>query len=1211
MRCSLTCLAAIGLSAGLFAESQVANGYNWQYEHIPDGVRITSGSPVDGTFPKRLTVPGTLGGSPVLEVQCRSIEGDLAIQEIVLPQSLRRFDSSTWTSILSNDFFEYYNWNTEVYKERTTPLTVRFTGPAVSEFRANTWWYNDRAMVLFVYPESGAYQQSWEEMLKWQSFYRVAGDGAIWEGDGLTVPQYEPNLDARAAELKETLLAKYGTDANAKAAVDALMTLFELNADAGVRKALKKFGLTADGGVWTWDANDYDETNLYQPNDGVKVMTSDKVQAKITSAIASLAKIPATWGGMRLTDEDFSFIDGAICFDGADALLLKATLEGANAAFWLAKTYDLPVNYKNPWAYIEEATKLKGTDDASWAAAPKCPGEGGKFLESSSFQVGYIGDDLLLRLTFKPESGVEASDLLGAIYSLFLDYEDTGEVKVSLSAGKATARLWVSREMLAEGTYAIDAGKGTLTITLPGLADEMKTEPLNQWDVYYDYDGISGWHLFGGKKEIAVWLLESPKFLTKEKGGSSELKKAKSFAEQMLTTAPAALDALWEREVNDDLHLFNAPAGMTEADIKARKELAAQLKASLNTPTQVTTLGERLYLAPLFSENRPDRNHLPEINEKGAFVPGTAPDPSFCDILPDRGDGVIDPDPDPSEPDVDPTLPTISVTTEGAGTVKGAGAYKVGKKVTLRAKAEKDHVFAGWYGADGQPVASEGKDYRDTTLRYVMTEEDVSFTARFVSKADDAAIAIACALPEDGYAAGTQLSLPVVVTSQSLPRVSARKLPSGLRYNSKTQCIEGTPKKPGVFTFTVSVTNASKAKLEETFTLKVKNFVSEQIPVADSYAFQAGVTTPLDLSAIGDVRVSGLPAGMRWDAKTGTIIGTPKRPGTYTVTFVKGKEKASSTFEVADWADPTLEVEVEPETMAGAEVLWPVLTDSGNQVSARGLPSGVRLRRITDKVTKLVTFQLEGIPTKPGQYTLEVTAKNGGKKSITRTYAVTVLPNAYADTYRGLLLDGQGVAAAMALYSITGGEKIIKLDENGRGAEALRGGGGEGGRSGHGDGCADVIAVQRDAEGGVGVVAQFAADEATICGLGLEVPAAQVVRNPVFQEGQVRPEGHRPGFGDGDVQMGLERGRPGVPAFPVQVLAGEGRGHVVVPSPPAVHHEDAELGKVQRRGDLVVVQITIIEPALDLKLEGDADLASGGAGGEAEEGGAHSPVARE
>ena len=1008
MRRSLTCLAAIGLSAGLFAESQVANGYNWQYEHIPDGVRITSGEPVDGTFPTTLTVPGTLGGSPVLEVRCGSFEGNIAIQEVVFPQSLRQF-SSTEESLLSYDFFED---SSNDYKARTKPVTVRFTGPAVSGFWAEWYGEDDQSLVLFAYPESGEYQQSWEEMLKWQSFYRVAGDGAIWEGEGLTVPQYEPNLDARAAELEATLLAKYGTDANAKAAVDALMTLFELNTDSGVRKALKKFGLSADNGVWTWDADDYDETNLYQPNDGVKVMTSDKVQAKITSAIASLAKIPTTWDGMRLTDEDFPFIDGAICFDGADALLLKATLEGVNAAFWLAKTYDLPVNYKNPWAYIEEATKLKGTDDASWATAPTSPGEGGKFLESSTFQVGYIGDDLLLRLTFKPEAGVKASDLLGTIYSLSLDFEDTGAVDVKLSDGKASAWSWDYWETLAEGTYAIDADKGTLTITLPGLADEMRKEPLNHWDVYYAYDGISGWHLFGGKKEIPVWLLESPKFLTKEKGGSSELKKAKSFAEQTLTSTPAALDALWAREANDDLHLFNAPAGMTEADIAARKELAAQVKASLNTPTQVTALGERLYLAPLFSENRPDRDYLPDVNEKGAFVPDTEPDPSFCDILPDRGDGVIDPE--PSEPEDDPTLPTISVATEGAGTVKGAGAYKVGKKVTLRAKAEKDHVFAGWYDADGQPVASEGKDYRDTSLRYVMTEEDVSFTARFVSKADDTTIAIACALPEDGVAAGTELSLPVVVTSQSLPKVRAKKLPSGVRYNSKTQCLEGAPKKPGVFTFTISVTNASKAKLEETFTLKVQNFVSDQIPVEDSYAFQAGVTSPLDLSALGDIRVSGLPSGLRWNSKTNTIIGTPKRPGTYTVYFVKGKEKASATFEVADWADPTLEVEVEPETMAGAEVLWPVLTDGGNKVSARGLPSGVRLKKITDKVTKLVTFQLEGIPTKPGQYAIEVTAKNGGKKSITRTYAVNVLPNAYADTYQGLLLDDQGGAATLA-----------------------------------------------------------------------------------------------------------------------------------------------------------------------------------------------------
>lgn len=1014
MRRSLTCLAAIGLSAGLFAESQVANGYNWQYKHIPDGVRITSGEPVDGTFPTTLTVPGTLGGSPVLEVRCMSIKGDISIEEVVFPSSLRWFDLGDGMPLFDFSFFADYS---DGIKERTEPLTERFTGPAIPPgLWTDCAW--DISLEQIAYPEDGEFKQSWEEMLKWQSFhiekYANGGGGAVW--DYVAVPQYKPNLDDRAEEIKETLLAKYGADANAKAAVDALATLFELNSESGVRSALKKFGITVDNGVWTWDEEDYNETDFYQPNDGVKVLTSSSVQKKITSAIASLAKIPATWDGMRLTQEDFPFIDGAICFDGADALLLKATLEGANAAFWLAKTYDLPMDFKNPREYLVEATKLKGTDDASWAAAPASPGEGGKFLESSTFQVGRIDDDLLLRMTFKPEAGVSASDLLDSVQSIFLDFRDVEQIGVFLAAGKATARLWDYYfpwwEELAEGTYVIDPDKGTLTITLPGFADGL-TEAITDWEITYDWNSNNrGWVLFGGKKTLPLWLLESPDFLTKNKGGSSDLKKAKSFAEQTLTTTPAALDALWAREANDDLHLFNAPAGMTEADIVARKELAAQVKASLNTPTQVTALGERLYLAPLFSENRPDRDYLPDLNEKGAFVPDTEPDPSFCDILPDRGDGVIDPE--PSEPEDDPTLPTISVSTEGAGTVKGAGAYKVGKKVTLRAKAEKDHVFAGWYDADGQPVASEGKDYRYTSLRYVMTEEDVSFTARFVSKADDTTIAIACALPEEGVAAGTELSLPVVVTSQSLPKVRAKKLPSGVRYNSKTQCLEGAPKKPGVFTFTISVTNASKAKLEETFTLKVQNFVSDQIPVEDSYAFQAGVTSPLDLSALGDIRVSGLPSGLRWNSKTNTIIGTPKRPGTYTVYFVKGKEKASATFEVADWADPTLEVEVEPETMAGAEVVWPVLTDGGNKVSARGLPSGVRLKKITDKVTKLVTFQLEGIPTKPGQYAIEVTAKNGGKKSITRTYAVNVLPNAYADTYQGLLLDDQGVAATLA-----------------------------------------------------------------------------------------------------------------------------------------------------------------------------------------------------
>ena len=299
----------------------MANGYNWQYKHIPDGVRITSGVPVDGTFPTTLTVPGTLGGSPVLEVRCMSIKGDISIEEVVFPSSLRWFDLGDGMPLFDFSFFADYS---DGIKERTEPLTERFTGPAIPPgLWTDCAW--DISLEQIAYPEDGEFKQSWEEMLKWQSFhiekYANGGGGAVW--DYVAVPQYKPNLDDRAEEIKETLLAKYGADANAKAAVDALATLFELNSESGVRSALKKFGITVDNGVWTWDEEDYNETDFYQPNDGVKVLTSSSVQKKITSAIASLAKIPTTWGGMRLTDEDFPFIDGAICLHRRGDLLRR------------------------------------------------------------------------------------------------------------------------------------------------------------------------------------------------------------------------------------------------------------------------------------------------------------------------------------------------------------------------------------------------------------------------------------------------------------------------------------------------------------------------------------------------------------------------------------------------------------------------------------------------------------------------------------------------------------------------------------------------------------------------------------------------------------------------------------------------------------------------------------------------------------------------
>ena len=65
--------------------------------------------------------------------------------------------------------------------------------------------------------------------------------------------------------------------------------------------------------------------------------------------------------------------------------------------------------------------------------------------------------------------------------------------------------------------------------------------------------------------------------------------------------------------------------------------------------------------------------------------------------------------------------------------VAGGGKYPFGKKVTVKATANKGSVFMGWYDGEGELVA------QTASYSYVTTAEDVTFTAMFVTAAEDKA----------------------------------------------------------------------------------------------------------------------------------------------------------------------------------------------------------------------------------------------------------------------------------------------------------------------------------------------------------------------------------------------------------------------------------------------------------------------------------------
>lgn len=165
-------------------------------------------------------------------------------------------------------------------------------------------------------------------------------------------------------------------------------------------------------------------------------------------------------------------------------------------------------------------------------------------------------------------------------------------------------------------------------------------------------------------------------------------------------------------------------------------------------------------------------------------------------------------------------IPTINVTLEGDTEkckVTGANkAYLVGKKVSLMAKGPKGTAFVGWF-RDGEPWPSE-EEFLEPKIKYVMTAESLNLVAQF--KAEE--VSVACDTSA-GCVVKEKVSFPVIVDCESgIKSVSAKKLPSGLKYNKKTGCIEGAAKKAGSYPFSLTVTTKAGSKVTQSFALTVR-----------------------------------------------------------------------------------------------------------------------------------------------------------------------------------------------------------------------------------------------------------------------------------------------------------------------------------------------------------------------------------------------------
>ena len=213
-------------------------------------------------------------------------------------------------------------------------------------------------------------------------------------------------------------------------------------------------------------------------------------------------------------------------------------------------------------------------------------------------------------------------------------------------------------------------------------------------------------------------------------------------------------------------------------------------------------------------------------------------------------------------------------------------------------------------------------------------------------------------------------------------------LPEGLSLNPQTGLISGTPLIEGLFPFSVraaSDENSFPGDFKQ-FTLAVEPPVDlPRMDLIEPRLLYAGTTVLIPLSSDPEATafiVSGLPAGLFYDAETQTLYGTPSRIGKFTTRIIPQLDDenglgADFTFEVRSPLNgPKLIGSRElSATMGDVFTYSPMVQTSEGDTflfaSASGLPRGLTLD------TK--TAQIQGTPLETGTFNLSITpvSENG------------------------------------------------------------------------------------------------------------------------------------------------------------------------------------------------------------------------------------------
>ena len=236
-----------------------------------------------------------------------------------------------------------------------------------------------------------------------------------------------------------------------------------------------------------------------------------------------------------------------------------------------------------------------------------------------------------------------------------------------------------------------------------------------------------------------------------------------------------------------------------------------------------------------------------------------------------------------------------------AGKVTGSGLCAEGKKVTLKATANKGFVFMDWRDGAGSPVAMTATLVVDRTAKPAAStatsttltgvSEDATYYAKFITVDEDRASitlslssmdldspSVAPTALETNITCGVALEWQLAAGALSATTVKVAGLPAGLKFEAKSNTIYGAPTaaskvgkdgKPTPSEVKITVTTAGKSSVTYLVKLTVDPLPAWAVGTFDGEVESGGIVQAFTVATSGKIGGKVLEGGRTWTLSAG------------------------------------------------------------------------------------------------------------------------------------------------------------------------------------------------------------------------------------------------------------------------------------------------------------------------------------------------------